>query len=1114
MHDQRQTHFLKAMLKRIFPIVYLFCLLFFGVNCTKQGHTQSESGTTKPETTTQTDSAIAPVSDDLQYSKWTPELNIPDPVSISFDDQGRAYVTQTQRRKSQDLDIRRNTDWVPDDVGLETVEDKRNFLRTQLSPENSASNTERVADHNGDGSHDWKDLMVLPEIIHLVEDSDGDGFADSSKIYDDDFKTEVTGIGAGVLWHEGDVYATVAPDVWKLRDTDGDDRPDLREVMAHGFGMHIAYAGHDMHGLIVGPDGKIYWSIGDKGVSVISKEGKRFHYPNQGAMLRCNPDGSDFEVFAHGLRNVQEPVFDAYGNWFGVDNDSDQVGEKERFVYIVNGMDAGWRCNYQYRGDGYNPWMEEGMTIPKHEGQAAYFIPTISNYIDGPAGFTWNPGTALNDRYKNYFFLNGTLNGAQYAFQVEPDGASFKMVDDHKLGAGLPLIGLTFGPDGALYSVDWGGDYPLNQKGAIWKLDAPGAYDAERQEVQELIAEGVGQKSTNELGRLLGHADQRIRLKAQFELVKREDIQSLLTSSGSNHQLTRVHAIWGLGQLARRNDQSAIDQLIHLLQDSDPEIQVQASKVLADLEPGRFDGKLLIPHLSSNQPRVRFQAGLSIGRQKVAEAFDTVVQLIETNNGEDRYLRHAGIAALEGIGKADTLLNHPSAEVRLCAVVVLRRLANPIVAKFLEDISELVVLEAARAIHDDFSIEEALPDLANKLVFTESKDEALLRRIINANFRLGTVNHAYQVAEFAANSNRPIEMRLDALDALANWITPPLLDRVDGRRRYLGTRSAPKIAKSIRSILEELLSSEDSAIIEKAVAAAQHLKVSLGTESLEKLFRNRQAPDSLRVLAFESLKSQRTVTYAMNSPKEALRMAAAAFLSETNKEMAFNYLQTRMERSPSNTEKQQVISLLSTFETESADAILRTLAKDLSEGNVAAALHLDIIEAATKRNMTSELTDFEIRRPKGPLSNFAESIFGGNAQAGEKVIKTHLAAQCARCHKFGNKDGSEIGPRIKNIGSQKDREYLLRALVDPGADIADGYGLTSVTLKSGETISGQLLEENETGLKVKLADGTTQNISRQDLVSFADPLSTMPPMGFILTKRELRDVVEYLASMK
>ena len=86
-----------------------------------------------------------------------------------------------------------------------------------------------------------------------------------------------------------------------------------------------------MHGLRVGPDGRIYWTIGDKGVNVTSREGRKFFYPNEGCVLRCEPDGSNFEVFAHGLRNVQETDFNELGDlvWTGCRLDVEPGRETE-----------------------------------------------------------------------------------------------------------------------------------------------------------------------------------------------------------------------------------------------------------------------------------------------------------------------------------------------------------------------------------------------------------------------------------------------------------------------------------------------------------------------------------------------------------------------------------------------------------------------------------------------------------------------------------------------------------------------------------------------------------------------------------------------------------------
>ncbi|MCB1066369.1 MAG: hypothetical protein KDN20_26055, partial [Verrucomicrobiae bacterium] len=679
----------------------------------------------------------------LKFIKWTPDFQVPDPVAISLDDNGVAYVTQTQRRKSQDLDIRANRDWIPNDVGFASVDEKLAFYHEQLTPERSAENAKRVDDLNGDGSHDYRDLMVLSERIYRIEDTDGDGTADKMGIYAEDFKTEVTGIAAGVLIHEGDVYSTIAPDVWKLRDTDGDGKADQREVFAHGFGLHIAYAGHDMHGLTVGVDGRIYWSIGDKGVRVKSKEGDDWRYPNHGAVLRCEPDGSHFEVFAHGLRNVQEIAFDAHGNIFGVDNDADKPGEMERFVYIVNHMDAGWRANWQYREPDYSPWTAEKLWMPWHEEQPAYVTPPIRNYMNGPAGFAWNPGTALGPAYDDYFFLNSAPNGQQWAFQAKEQGASFEMVNDHQIGNGIPLVGLAFGPDGALYSVDWGGGYPLNEQGAVWKIDIPDEVRSERRlETATLLKADDAKADLDTLTVRLSNADQRVRLKAQFELAKREafDTFAEIAADSEQPQLARIHAIWGLGQLTRYREGADFAPLVALLTADDSEIRAQAAKMIGDgfsvsvaLSPSVFPSKegrvadrtllsrALLPLLEDKNDRVKFFAAVALGNLGITDSAEKVVALLASVKPEQTYLRHAGVVGLTGCGETALLaglVKHDAEIVRAAAVVALRRREDPAVAVFLNDKSPWVAAEAARAIHDDWMIPEALPALAETLATT------------------------------------------------------------------------------------------------------------------------------------------------------------------------------------------------------------------------------------------------------------------------------------------------------------------------------------------------------------------------------------------------------------
>ena len=151
-----------------------------------------------------------------------------------------------------------------------------------------------------------------------------------------------------LLVREDDIFLGIGPDMWRLKDVNGDGIPDKKESISHGYAVHIGFSGHGMSGAIEGPDGMIYWGIGDIGAYIKAPDGKVHKYPNQGIIVRSNPDGSDFEVFAAGLRNTHEFVFDEYGNLISSDNDGDHPGESERLVHIVEGSDAGWRANWQY----------------------------------------------------------------------------------------------------------------------------------------------------------------------------------------------------------------------------------------------------------------------------------------------------------------------------------------------------------------------------------------------------------------------------------------------------------------------------------------------------------------------------------------------------------------------------------------------------------------------------------------------------------------------------------------------------------------------------------------------------------------------------------------------
>ena len=151
-------------------------------------------------------------------------------------------------------------------------------------------------------------------------------------------------------------------------------------------------------------------------------------------------------------------------------------------------------------------------------------------------------------------------NARIYGFKLKEDGAGFALEDDKVLLRGILTVGLKFGPDGALYLADWITGWDSKNKGRIWKLDSP---QAAASPMRSRGAHAHRRRSSTRVrlpssSTLLRHADMRIRQKAQFELVRRGDVQTLLaaatgarTSAIPSHKLARIHGVWGVAQLAR-----------------------------------------------------------------------------------------------------------------------------------------------------------------------------------------------------------------------------------------------------------------------------------------------------------------------------------------------------------------------------------------------------------------------------------------------------------------------------------------------------------------------------------------------------------------------------------
>ena len=1074
----------------------------------------------------------------ITIKNWAVDKLVADPIAIDIDDFGRIYYTRTIRRRNSEYDIRAHREWESESVKLKSVEEKRAFLHKTLSPENSDLN-DWLTDLNGDGSHDWRDMRIEKEHVYRLEDTDHDGLADSSKLVVDDFNDETTDVAGAVLSHEDDLFVGVGPDMWRMRDSNGDEFMDEKLSLAHGFGIHIGFSGHGMSGAEMGPDGRIYWGIGDIGFNGKGndKDGKVWEYPNRGVIARANPDGSDFEIFAMGVRNTHEFVFDEYANLISVDNDGDHNGEKERIVYLTNGSDTGWRITWQlgkYRdpkNNSYKVWMDEKLHLPRFEGQAAYITPAVASFVSGPTGMAYNPGTALSSEWKNTFFVAEFTGSAAksgiHAFRLKPNGATFDLNFHEKFAYGVLATGMDFAPDGALYFADWVDGWSNKDVGRIWTLDSENSdIKADREHTAELLPLDFSGLSANELAFHLENADMRVRQKAQFSLVKKGSEGAEVfsqTLANSRVQLARVHAIWGLSQLARQNSEHA-KLLLPYLKDEDEEIRAQSAKWLGDIRYNNA-AEQLVPLLEDSYPRARFFAAEALGRIKYAPAIPHIIQMLQKNDDEDAYLRHAGSLALARIGEISPVANlalHDSRALRIAAVVALRRMQAPEIATFLNDKDEFIVTETARAINDDYSIEAALPALANLLAETTFDNEALIRRAINANLRLGTDRALENVIQYADNANAPETLRYEAVAALATWASPSDFDRVDGRFRGEIVRPLAPIQNKVSPLLTRLLSSEDDAVRTVSATALGTLKVHSASTQLAYLLAQDSSPavrsaalDSLSVLQNENL--NKALEIALKDSDKNVRATGLKLLTSANLEESFIAEKlSDIINTGSRIEKQTSLKTLSELSINNSRNTFEYLLGELESQTVDKGIVLDLVEAIEKTK-DAELVN-SLNSIKDELSSnatekeFMGTLHGGDFEAGKNTVFHHQTAQCIKCHTFYDTGGT-AGPQLNGIGSRLTAKEILEALVNPSARIAPGYGYITLKLKNGDTVNGLLHSEDEKSYRLTVGDDEEKLVSRDDVETATSLPSSMPNMSYYLSKQEIRDVVKFLSEL-
>lgn len=480
--------------------------------------------------------------------------------------------------------------------------------------------------------------IVRRDEIRLVEDTNGDGYADKSTLYATGFNSIM-----GLAYHDGAVYVMHAPFLTALRDTKGTGQADERKDLLSGLGLtpeKNPVRLHCANGVTVGHDGWLYLAMGDNGVDVPRPEGDRLVLQG-GGILRCRPDGRDLHVYASGLRNIYDVALDAELNVFVRDNENDGGTYKIRVCHSFHGADHGYPYLYEERPDeALKPLGDMGLG--SSAGVACYLERQFpAEYRGNLIGCEWGKSVVR--------------------YPLARLGSSFVSPQENELAASAPNDPYGFKPtdvivqrDGTLMVSDWAdGQRPLRGRGRIYTL----AYVGERARGEPSKTESPAPSVEGLLSQLDSDSYYE-RSDAQLAIERKgEEGLRLLTDSLAKNRIGprgRLHAVWILAKLKGR---SAIDDLLRMAKsDSKTSVRAQAIRAVADLsdpllvrhklDAGGGDAELAsrIAELGKGQdPTVLLEVTVALGRIRWTVMADWVTENLKQ---PDLALAHATMQAL------------------------------------------------------------------------------------------------------------------------------------------------------------------------------------------------------------------------------------------------------------------------------------------------------------------------------------------------------------------------------------------------------------------------------------------------------------------------------------
>lgn len=895
--------------------------------------------------------------------------------------------------------------------------------------------------------------------VRLLRDNNGDGVFDESHVFADQLLW-----ATGIAPWKGGVYVCAGPDIWYLKDTNGDGKADLRQKVFTGFG--IANQQAMVNSLLWSLDNRIYGSTAGNGGAIrpgnapegpaIIVKGRDFSFAPEshafaletgtrqfgmsfddwGNRFLCTQSAPSFHVVLPQRYLDRNPHFSAPASIFTTTPSPTplfRISPAERWRHVRSSR----RFAGVERPADMSPTFSTGQGSQQTNSQRAATSAGVSHHVvDATAGITIYRGGAYPKEYYGNLFVGDSVANVVHRRVLVPHGATFRSERADANTEFVRTSDLWFrpvnfinAPDGTLYCIDMAREYSdtINIPPDVEKhLDLSSGRDRGR--IYRMAPPGftspapprLGAASTAELVRSLESPHGWWRDTAHRLLFERQDktaiavLEQLITQSASPQ--ARAHALWslqGLGSLSERI-------ILAGLRDAHAGVRENALRLAESRLASQEIRQAIVGLISDAEPRVRLQVAFTLGESRAWDQPTLLARMVRENLA-DSWIQSAVLSSSTDCGGAlfAAVTAGPVTEAK--AVEFLRQLA--VVVGFQHHPAEVQrVLGTLVGLG-----EQALPLLA-----------ALGQGLKRAGTTLAAADPAgrtrpllERAAAITADSKQPEVSRRAAIEALGfvsyEQAAPPLLE-------VLSATSRPSLHQAALGVL------------------AQFAEPQVGSALVER-YRNLEPAARTRLL-----------DVLLERPERI----AALFTALGNKTIA-----------PADLSAKQVA-----FLRQHGDALIRERTTDLFGAANPAARQ-------------------EVFRSFLPALDLP-----GDAARGKAIFES----RCALCHRR-NGVGFDFGPDLSSLQAGG-KEKLLSSILDPNREVAPQFFVLNLETKDGESTGGILKNETASAITLLQVGGIERTLARDQIAKIKTQRQSLMPEGLEtgLSSQDMANLIAFLFS--